>query len=249
MSALLPCVASRTSDTSQTSRASRISDPGESRSAFSRFFAHVQDAPWYHEFLRPVVTTLADLPAGARVVDVGTGPGQLLALLRQALAVECVGVDTDRAMLDEARRRPGLADVLLLQSTAGQALPLPLHSVDAVCFCSVLYLLDAQEVEALLQQASQLLRPHGRIVILTPSGVVSAPDQSVSSTPLALPLRRQQRRQWQWTFQLWRRLTASAGREWRRQRLVSDFATQQGMRYASQLAFSGMALLEVVTAP
>ncbi len=202
MSALLPRGASHTSDTSQTSR---ISDTGASRSAFSRFFARVQDAPWYHEFLRPVVTTLADLPAGALVVDVGTGPGQLLALLRQALAVECVGVDTDRAMLDEARRRPGLADVPLLQSTAGQALPLPLHSVDAICFCSVLYLLDTQEVMALLQQASQLLRPHGRIVILTPSGDVhdvrnirdvGAQDLSVSPTLPALPMPRQQRREW-----------------------------------------------------
>src|SRR5215469_7761086 len=95
----------------------------ESRSVQSRFFAYVQDTLWYREFLRPVVTSLADLSPGSRGLDIGTGPGRLLAWLRQELAFDCVGVDTDRAMLLEARRRPKLTDVSLVHVPIGQTLP------------------------------------------------------------------------------------------------------------------------------
>src|SRR5215469_15724539 len=95
----------------------------ESRSVQSRFFAHVQAASWYRAFLQPVVTSLADLPSGSRVLDIGTGPGKLLALLRQEVGCECIGVDADQTMLVEARREPALAGVSLVHVPAGQVLP------------------------------------------------------------------------------------------------------------------------------
>lgn len=206
----------------------------EERSFQSRFFAHVQAASWYRAFLLPVVASLADLASGSRVLDIGTGPGKLLTLLRQETACECVGVDADRTMLLEARRHPELADASLVHVPAGEALLFQPQTFDAVCFCSVLYLLQREEGLALLRQAQTLLRPHGRIVILTPSGAANV------HAPAA----------WQhWTFYLWRRLTASAGRQWQALRLAADFAEQQGMAYTCHPAFSGMATIEVLTIP
>jgi SAM-dependent methyltransferase len=135
-------------------------------------------------------------------------------------------------MLIEARRQSALAGVSLVHVSAGQALPFQPETFDAICFCSVLYLLPREEELALLRQAQALLRPRGRIVILTPSGAARV------HFPTA----------WQhWTFYLWRRLTASAGRQWQALCLAADFAQQQGMAYTCHSAFSGMATLEVLT--
>jgi ubiquinone/menaquinone biosynthesis C-methylase UbiE len=205
-----------------------------SRTAQSRFFAYVQDTPWYQEFLRPVVISLRDVPAGSRVLDIGTGPGRLLAMLRQQLALECVGVDADRSMLLEAQGRPELADVPLVHVPVGQALPFQPQTFDVICFCSVLYLMQAEEGLALLQQAKALLCPAGRMIILTPSGADSRHDA---------PVRRH------WTFYLWRRLTSSAGRQWQARQLAPDFAGKRGMTYACSTAFSGLATVEVLDFP
>ena len=205
----------------------------EPRSGPSRFFAYVQDASWYRAFLLPVVTSLRDLSPGSRVLDIGTGPGKLLALLRQEAALDCVGVDADRAMLLEARKRPELAGVSLVHVPIGQPLPFQPQTFDALCFCSMLYLLSAEEVFALLQQAKALLCPAGRMVILTPTG-----KGALRFAPL----------QRHWTFYLWRRLTASAGRHWQTQQLAATFAEKEGMASACHLVFSDMATVEVLTA-
>lgn len=203
-----------------------------SRSPQSRFFAYVQETAWYHEFLQPVVTALADLAPTSRVLDIGTGPGRLLALIRQELALECVGMDADQAMLAEARRHPTLNDVALVHVPAGHVLPFPPQTFDAICFCSVLYLLHPAAVDTLLSQAKRLLRPQGRIVILTPSGVPSA--------RLAASYRH-------WTFSLWRRLTAAAGHRWRTAQLACDFAQQADMTYTRHFAFADLATIELLT--
>jgi SAM-dependent methyltransferase len=203
-----------------------------SRSAESRFFAYVQSIPWYRQLLMAVVTALADLAPGSRVLDVGTGPGHLLAMLHHTLALDGVGVDADLSMLAEARRLPALAEVPLIHVPAGDALPFPRHSFDAVCFCSVLYLMQTDAVEVLLKQAARLLRPHGRIVILTPSGEgrPHMPDGG-----------------FHWTFFLWRRLTSAMGGQWHAERIALSFAERQGMGYARHAVFSGMATVEVIT--
>jgi ubiquinone/menaquinone biosynthesis C-methylase UbiE len=204
-----------------------------SRSASTRFFAYVQNTPWYRQFLQAAVATLADLAPGARILDIGTGPGRLLALLYHDLALNCVGVDADPAMLREARRYLRDSAIELVYVPAGQALPFSPHSFDAICFCSVLYLLKADEAWEMLRQARALLRPHGRIVILTASGARGQP----------LP-----RGGRHWTFTLWHRMTAAAGRRWVTDHLAGDFAQTHEMQYVCSSAFSRLATVEVLTA-
>jgi ubiquinone/menaquinone biosynthesis C-methylase UbiE len=165
------------------------------------------------------------------VLDVGTGPGKLLTLLRQELSLDCVGIDADPAMLNEARRRRELADVPLLHVPPGHALPFPPGSFDAIYFCSVLYLMAADEAQALLAQASSLLSSRGRVIILTPTGV----DRQRPSPG------------WHhWTFHLWRRATAAAGRQWQSQRLAPRFAASRAMAYTYRPVLSGLACVEVL---
>jgi len=150
--------------------------PGQtSRSVSSRFFAHVQNTTWYRQFLQAAVVTLADLAPGSSILDIGTGPGRLLALLHHDLALHCIGVDADPAMLHEAQRYLQATSIELVHVPAGQALPFAPQSFDAICFCSVLYLLNADEVLEMLRQARILLRPRGRFVILTASGARGQP--------------------------------------------------------------------------
>jgi ubiquinone/menaquinone biosynthesis C-methylase UbiE len=202
------------------------------RSPQSRFFAFVQDTGWYREFLLPVVTALADLPPPSRVLDIGTGPGRLLALVQQELALQCVGVDVDPAMLAEARRLPDLSEVALVHVPVGQTLPFPPQTFDAICFCSVLYLLDPAAVDSMLHGAKQLLRPHGRMVILTPSGA---------------PPSRREARFHHWTFAVWRHLTAAAAHRWHTAHLASAFAQREAMTYACQSEFADLATIEILT--
>ena len=203
----------------------------EARSGRAQFFTVVQDTPWYRDWLMAGVSAVADLPPGAKVLDVGTGPGKLLTLLRQKLSLDCVGVDADPAMLNEARRRRELDDVPLLHVPPGHSLPFPPGSFDAIYFCSVLYLMTADAAQALLAQASSLLRPHGRIIILTPTG---------AERPHPSPGWRH------WTFHLWRHATAEAGRQWHSQRLAPQFAATQTMAYTCRPVLWGLASVEAL---
>jgi ubiquinone/menaquinone biosynthesis C-methylase UbiE len=204
-----------------------------SRSVQSRFFAYIQDTAWYRQFLHAAVEALADLAPGARILDVGTGPGRLLAVLHHELALNCVGVDADAAMLSEAHRYLQHTPIELVHVPFGLALPFPPNSFDAICFCSVLYLLEDHAALALLQQARMLLRPQGRIVILTASGATGMHLASGGR---------------HWTFSLWRHLTSATGRQWQARHLASDFAQTYAMRYTCAPAMSHLATVEIMTA-
>jgi SAM-dependent methyltransferase len=60
------------------------------------------------EGLRPLLAAVGELPAPARVLDVGTGTGRVARLLAARWpGAEVVGADTSTGMLEEARRLGG----------------------------------------------------------------------------------------------------------------------------------------------
>ncbi len=108
---------------------------------------------------------LADLPAGARVADVGAGTGTFaIGLAAAAPAAAVVGIDGDPEVLAIARAKAGAAAVEWKQGLAGE-LPLADDSCDRVSMSLLLHHLDADGKRAALREAGRVLRPGGSLHI------------------------------------------------------------------------------------
>lgn len=102
-----------------------------------------------------------------RVLDVGTGTGDLAIALADAGAKQVVGVDFVAGMLVAAAQKPGVSgDSDRVQVAVGDALRLPFAdgSFDA---CTVSFgLRNMEDYEAAVREMTRVLRPGGRFVCL-----------------------------------------------------------------------------------
>jgi len=101
-------------------------------------------------------------------------------------------------------------------------------------FCSVLFLLP--DPARLLAESWRILQPNGRLIALTPSGSAGTPGIMGTIG-------------WHssnWTFFLWRQMTAGNGRRWAQQATLTDFARQHGAAYERQSVFHDLATVEWV---
>lgn len=96
---------------------------------------------------------------GTRLLDVGCGTGELLALAASAGAAVS-GADASPGMVARARAAAPGADVRVAPA---EALPWPDGSVDVVTFVNVLALTDDHEVA--LAEAVRVLRPGGLLAV------------------------------------------------------------------------------------
>lgn len=214
-------------------------NPSQSKTSFANFFKRVQDAPWYQLFLTPAIDELQTLPAGSKVLDVGTGPGKFIELA-QKLPLSYVGIDIDEAMLAQARRRPTLADVSLLKIEPNQPLPFDDAEFDAICFCSVLFLLE--NPYPLLNEALRVLQPGGRIVVLTPTGRGSFKNALAMLSKVNFATRN-------WTFFLWRNMTRFNAQRWPQKNILAEIAEKTHLDYSKHFGFGDFAVVEVMQKP
>lgn len=114
---------------------------------------------------------------GARVLDIGTGPGALVKLFREQYHAEAYGVDYDPLMMAHASSYQMLRGAFICSSV--YQLPLRAAQFDVVTATNVLYLLD-EALPALIEVA-RILRPGGTFVMLNPSPQMSI----VAATMLA----------------------------------------------------------------
>jgi len=141
-------------------------------------------SPWEHPALRAVAGAalrpggvaltwralelarqLTNLPHNARVVDLGCGPGETVALLREG-GMAAVGLDLSASLLDEAWARNGRMPLIQADAGAGAesapGLPLRTASLDGVfCECVLSVLPGRQGV---LAEVARVLRPGGVLV-------------------------------------------------------------------------------------
>lgn len=141
-------------------------------------------SPWEHPALRAVAGAalrpggvvltwralelarqLTNLPHNARVVDLGCGPGETVALLREG-GMAAVGLDLSASLLDEAWARNGRMPLIQADAGAGAesapGLPLRTASLDGVfCECVLSVLPGRQDV---LAEVARVLRPGGVLV-------------------------------------------------------------------------------------
>jgi ubiquinone/menaquinone biosynthesis C-methylase UbiE len=106
---------------------------------------------------------LADLPAEARIADVGAGTGTFaIGLAAAAPTAEVVAVDGDPEVLALAEAKEGAAAVAWKPGLA-DAIPLADRSCDRVAMSLLLHHLDADGKRAALAEAQRVLRPGGRL--------------------------------------------------------------------------------------
>lgn len=121
---------------------------------------------WLERAALNVALDLAKIGADDRLLDLGCGTGGLLRELagRAPVPREAIGVDASARMLARVPVLP--AGWSLQQADAGR-LPFPDRSFDVVTAAYLLHLLDQSERAAVLAEARRVLRPHGRLVVVT----------------------------------------------------------------------------------
>ncbi len=106
----------------------------------------------------------AEIPPGARVLDIGCGTGTLMIMAKQAHPdAEVVGVDPDPKALEVARKKAARRGVEIdFQQGYAQKLPFPDASVDRVFSSMMLHHLEPNVKRATFVEVRRLLRPGGR---------------------------------------------------------------------------------------
>jgi SAM-dependent methyltransferase len=106
---------------------------------------------------------------GESILDLGCGGGEdLLKILRLRPGVRAVGMDSMEKMLQAARKRlhrhikRGTAE--LVSGDAGQELPFPSKSFDAVFSVELLECLPSEKQVLLLREIRRVLKPGGRVL-------------------------------------------------------------------------------------
>lgn len=113
----------------------------------------------------------ARLARGARVLDLGCGPGLLLRELvahRPDLALQ--GMDISSQMVNRARRELAGTGVRVALLDDVGPLPLADRSIDTVTATRVLQVISARRLGPLLREVRRVLAPGGRLIATLPTG-------------------------------------------------------------------------------
>jgi len=143
-------------------------DPWERNAAWwQQEFTEGAD-PEYEEQILPLAAV--HLAGARRVLDVGTGEGQL-ARLAAGLGCEVVGLDPTPAQIAAAVQRAGGPSYLL----AGAA-PLPVRSGSFDCVMACLVFEHIRDVEQALAEVARVLEPGGRFLFFLNHPLLQTPD-------------------------------------------------------------------------
>jgi SAM-dependent methyltransferase len=113
-----------------------------------------------HELL----DSLSNLEVKAAVLDLGCGPGNLLAALRvRGWNGHFIGVDVSEKTIEIAKKS-GDANAEWRVS-AIENFPIPSQKVSTVCLCESIYYVNLGDVSGPLKRCRECLEPGGRIVI------------------------------------------------------------------------------------
>ncbi|MBI4295374.1 MAG: methyltransferase domain-containing protein [Chloroflexi bacterium] len=139
----------------------------------------------YEEYVKHLLSVF-QVPQSCQVLDVATGTAMVAIALAKKMNKECqiTGIDTNSAMLDQARYKlelAGMSDVITLKTCSAEDLPFDDLSFDLVN-CSVA--IHHMNVSRALAEMSRVLKPGGQLVIAdflappkwqTPMGRVGVP--------------------------------------------------------------------------
>ncbi len=124
--------------------------------------------PEYTEQILPIIGR--ELAGFNRILDVGTGEGQVARMLRDGGA-EMVCVDPITEMVREAALR---APSIPLSQAGAAALPFGAESFDAVVACLVFEHID--DVDGAISEVARVLKPGGTFLFLLNHPLLQTPD-------------------------------------------------------------------------
>lgn len=126
------------------------------------------------EYTEQIIPLIIEALAGYdRVLDVGTGEGQVARALAEA-GSRVIGLDPVAAQVEEAARRGGPDQRAPHYVQAGAAaLPLASASCDAAVACLVFEHID--DVDQAIDEVSRILRPGGRFLFLLNHPLLQTP--------------------------------------------------------------------------
>lgn len=123
------------------------------------------------EYTEQILPLAVEALAGCdRVLEVGTGEGQVARELRRAGVADVVGIDPTEAQILEARRRGGGPGYV---RAGAAALPFPQGAFDGVVACLVFEHVD--DVDAGIAEIARVLRPGGRFAFFLNHPLLQTP--------------------------------------------------------------------------
>ena len=204
-------------------------------------FLKATQSSWYREFLMPVVENIINDSSSKRILDIGTGPGRLPELLNsQDASLLVTGIDINIALIDEARRNLKSENISFLYQKRNAPLEFLTDAFDVVTLCSVLFLVDDSAKSQLMCEALRVLKPGGKLIVLTPTGQRSFISAFIEMSTFPAS-------SFNWTFPVWRIATSQSGRKWQRQNWLKEFAAKEGLGYSKSLVFNNNATIEIIT--
>jgi len=200
---------------------------------FSKFFSNLQEAPWYRDFLNPV---LSQIENNSTLLDIGTGSGKMLEILSTEKNVNCIGTDTSEYMLKEAKLKLQDTDTKLVLTQKGMSLPFDKNSFDYITICSVFFHLEKSEIENMLNEYLQLIKKNGKIIVLTPTGnnnLLQLSKHHFSFKNI--------------TIYVWYKATKNRAKLWEKNKYLLDYTSKHKLKYKTEIVMNGFAQLEIIT--
>jgi len=204
-------------------------------------FSMATRSGWYPQFLKPVVNTVTSNAEYHTILDIGTGPGTLPEMLiAKDSNLQITGIDIDTIMIDEAKRRFSHKKVSFQYQKINAPLDFDDKQFDVITFCSVLFLVDDSVKTSLMSEALRVLKPNGKIIILTPSGKKSILSSFIEVWRYKFSFNN-------FTFPIWKIATTRGGRKWQRQKWLEKYASVHKLTYTSSLTFNTNATIETIS--
>lgn len=136
-----------------------------------------------HRRLLSELVVVGGAAPGDRVLDIGSGPGKLAAVLAEVVGPggSVLGIDASRAMVDYARAH-AVATNIGFEAGAAQALPVPDAEFDLVTCTFVMHHVAAERRADALAEMYRVLRPGGRLLLADahPTGLMRAVAEVMS---------------------------------------------------------------------